>query len=514
MSIVITSDGNDITTMVRPQSFRREQNITSKIDTCKFEYRKYGSRTYVPAVGDEVSVDDGANTIFAGKIVDITSRVDGKNILIFELQCNDWTYVADQKLYVGTHKNETAKEIVDDIVASLSGLGITGTNVAASADDFDIEFLQFDYARVSDALRDIANLIGYDWWIDYDKDLHFVPKGNTPTPFNLDDTGGKYIYKSLVFRDSDKQLKNTIYIVGADYVGSSTTDKIGTGDGNQKRFPLPYKYDEKPTLTVGGVGQTLGIDFIDDPMSFDALWNFQEKVINFTAAPASGAIEVTGLPLIPLLLKLTAPGSVAEKGVYEFKIVDKTLKTTDAVRKRAQAELDAYGASITEAEFDTTETGLIAGDRITVSSTIRGITGTEYVIQQVTATMRTHDTFLYHVKLANVKAYEIVEFLRHLLLIGEKTLGIIRDSSTILNLILSLGDTSDVVAASEVIDVNGGTLGKKKNLQNIDSVAGADTLLSPSGINNPPTWVWGTYAPVSDVDHNRPPDWDRGALWA
>lgn len=513
MAITITANSNNITSQVRPDSFVREQNITSKIDTCRFTYRKYGSRTYVPAVGHEVTVVDGATDIFAGKIVDITKRVVGKDILVFEIQCNDWTYLADQKLYVDSHTNETAKDIVDNIVANLASLGITGTNVAASADDFTIEFLQFDYARTSDALREIADMIGYDWWIDYDKDLHFVPKGTTSAPFNLDDTGGKYNYRSLILRDSDKQIKNTIYIMGADYVGASTTDKVGTGDGNQKRFPLPYKYDQKPTLTVGGVSKTVGIDFIDNPASFDALWNFQEKVMNFATAPASGAVEVTGLPLIPLLLKLTAPGSVGTKGAYEFKIVDKTLKTQDAVRKRAQAELDAYAESITEAEFTTKESGLQAGQRITVQSTIRGIASTQYVIQQVSTRMRTNDTFTHKVKLANVKAYEIVEFLRHLLLIGEKTLGIIRDASSILNLILSLS-TTDTVTVQETFDVNGGTLGLKKNLQ-IDVVNPiSDTLLAGSGTNSPPTWVWGTYAPVSDADRNRPPDWSRGALWA
>ena len=513
MAIVITADGNDITEQVRPESFRREQNITSKLDTCRFVYRKYGGRTYVPAVADEIEITKDGGTEFAGKIVDIVSRVEGKDILIFEISCADWTYLADQKLYVNSHEGETAKDIVDAIVANLSTLGITGTNVEASAAGFDIEFLQFDYARTSDALRQVAELIGYDWYIDYDKDLHFFPKGAASAPFGLTDTGGKYIYRSLTLRDSDKQLKNTIYIVGADYVGASTTDKIGTGDNVQKRFNLPYKYDAKPTITVAGVGKTVGIDFIDDPMSFDCLWNFSEKVINFTTAPASGAIEATGLPLIPLLLKLTAPGSVAAKGVYEFKIVDKTLKTQDAVRKRAQAELDAYAESITEAEFDTIESGLVAGQRLTVESAIRGIASTDYLIQQISTTMRTHDTFVHHVKLANVKAYEIVEFLRQLLLIGEKTLGVIRDSASILNLILSLGDSTDIVQATEVLDTSGSTLGEKADLESIDITTPSDVLLN-AGINDPATWVWGAYAPVNDADRNRPPKWDRGALWA
>lgn len=514
MAIVISANSNDITAQVRPESFVKEENVTSKVDTCNFQYRKFGSRTYVPAVGHDVIITDAGTRIFGGTIVDITQRVEGTNVLVFDIQCKDYTNVLDQKLFVDSFENVTAKDIVDAIVAFLASLGITGTGVDTTAADFDIEFMQYDYARPSDALRDLADMIGFDWYVDYYKDLHFFPKGATNAAFNLTDTNQKYIYRSLILRESDKQLKNTIYIVGADYAGASTTDKVGVGDAVTKRFKLPYRYDALPTVTVGGVGKTVGIDFIDNPASFDCLWNYQEKVLNFTAAPASGDVAVTGLPLIPLLLKLTASGSVATKGAYEFKIVDKTLKTQDAVRKRAQAELDAYADSITEAEFDTASSGLEAGTKIQIDSTLRSIVAQQYIIQQIRTKMRDNLTFIHHVKLANVKAYEMVEFLRQLLLNGEKTFGVIRDSSSILNLILSMGDAIDVVATTETIDVNGGTLGEKKNLQNIDAVNPiSDTLLAGSGINSPPTWVWGAYSPTNDADRKRPPMWDRGARW-
>lgn len=213
----------------------------------------------------------------------------------------------DQVLITETYENRSIKYIVDDFVANWLPAGITGNNVSTSADMETIDFIQFDYARPTDSLRDLADMIGFDFWIDADKDLHFVPKGTDVAPFELNDTNGKYKYRSLTLKKSDKQIKNTIIVEGADYVGDSTTDKIDDADGVQKSFDLPYRYDKKPTITVGASAQTVGLLFIDDPASFDCLWGRTEKVIVFNTAPASGAIEATGDPLIPLLLSSLSP---------------------------------------------------------------------------------------------------------------------------------------------------------------------------------------------------------------
>ena len=506
-TIVLTADGNTITSQVRPESFLLETNVTSKVDTLTFTYRKYGSRTYVPAVTDVVSITvDGVKT-FEGTIVEIKEKVDGKDILIFEILVKDYTHLIDQILIAETYENDTVKDIVDDIVANWLPAGITGNNVSTAADLTTLEFIQFDYSRPSDVLSDLAALIGFDWWIDYDKDLHFVAKGTQSSPFNLTDTNAKYKYRSLELIRSEKQVRNKIIVEGGEYVGASTTDKIGTGDGTQKTFNLPYKYDAKPTVTVNAVSQTIGVLYLDDPSSFDALWSQSEKILVWDTAPTdTHAIEVTGLPLIPLLIQLTAPGSIAAKGTFEFKITDKTLKTQDAVRKRAEAEIEQYADTIQTGSFETTSSGLAVGQRITINSSVRGIVNEEYVIQQITTMMRTHTTFVHYVKLSTVKSYEIIEFLRHLLRIGEKTLGIIKDPASVLNIISSLD--VDNVEITELLEVNQ----YKVDLTGVDSVDATDSMLN-AGIDDPPTWVYGTYAPTSDADRKRPPKYDRGARY-
>lgn len=512
-TITLTANSVDITSQVRPGDLLLEENITSKVDTLSFKYRKYGNRTYVPVVGHVVSISidygDGAGAIkeFEGTIVQYDEEVEGVDILVYTILVKDYTHLLDQVLIAETYENQNVKAIVDDFIANWLPSGITGNNVSTAASLTTIEFIQFDYSRPSDALRDLGDMIGFDFWIDADKDLHFVPRGTSSAPFNLTDTNQKYTYRSLKIRKHDKQLRNTIYVEGAEYVGSTVTDKVGTADNDQKTFNLPYKYDSIPTVLVGGTTQTVGVLYLNNAADYDCLWSRAEKVITFDTAPVSGDVDVTGDPLIPLFIKLSAPASVASKGAYEFKITDKTLKSQDAVRKRALAEIEAYADSIGEGSFETNTPGLHAGQRITINSTLRGIVNQEYVIQQVTWVMRSPTSFTYTVRLANVKSYQIVEFLRQLLRTGEKTLGVIRDPSSVLNLITSLNDI-DIVEMTETFEINN----YKADLTAVDGVDLTESLLR-AAIDSPPTWVYGPYAPVSDGDRKRPPKIGTGAYY-
>jgi hypothetical protein len=51
-----------------------------------------------------------------------------------------------------------------------------------------IEKLVFNYIPASQAFDDIAELVGYIWYIDYEKRLHFTPKDRNAAPFGLTET--------------------------------------------------------------------------------------------------------------------------------------------------------------------------------------------------------------------------------------------------------------------------------------------------------------------------------------
>ncbi len=165
-------------------------------------------------------------------------------------------------------------------------------------------------------------------------------------------------------------------------------------------------------MTVAGVAKTVGVDFLDDETSFDALWNYNESYLKFTTAPASGTnnIQVTGTPLYKILVQVQDSASIATYGVSEFARTDTTIKSKEEARDFAIAELEAYGDKISEGSFSTYTAGLRSGQTITVNSTLRAV-NEDFLIQRVTFQMISATTGLYRVELATLKTITLIDFL-------------------------------------------------------------------------------------------------------
>ena len=482
----------DYTSQIERRGFRFEENITSKVNTLNMQYKLLGSKSYVPKVGDTVESYDGTTKVFAGQIIQVVARVEA-DVPVYDIQCKDWVNLLDRRLVADSYQAQDLAQTVKDILADYAS-DITEGDIETTG--IVIDDLVFNYARVSDAIRTIAEYAGYDWWVTTDKKLNFKVRGSNSAPFDADAEN----ITSLMLTKNDKQLRNVIYVMGGDYVANSTTDTLSQGDGTRLRFTMPYVYDSAPVIKVDGTTKTVGVEGLHTT-GYDCYWNRNEKIVYFPTAPADGAvIEVTGDPLLPLLVKMKSTNQ--DKGAYEYKVVDKSLKTKDAVRRRAKAELDAYADTIAEATFTTTRSGLRAGQRIYVYNTELGISGEKYIIQQVVATPNTKDNFTYMVKLANVKAFEIIEFMRMLLEIGDRAIGGLGDSTAILDTIMTFAEQ---VKLNEVLTLNASR----------HTLAEGTTLTEDikMRLNYQNTWVYGEYAPTSIDDPKRVPMWDKGALW-
>jgi len=493
--MIIKINGTDRTQEIDRESFSLEWNVSSKVDVARFRYNKTAGKSYSPSVTDVVEVYKDGVMIWAGQITEHRASVVG-DVGVYEIVAKSWEHLLDKKLVADNYQNQDIAQTVRDILSGIPDISegnIVDTNIILSG-------VSFNYVKPSDAIRSLAEYAGFDWWINPDKTLDFVPRGDNRAPFDCrTDDADTIISFSLLKNDS--QLRNVIYVIGSDYVGNTTTDTLSRGDGQRKRFTLPYVYDTKPTVKLNGVTQTVGVEGLDDPTQFDCLWNRNEKIIVFPTAPADGAtIEVTGDPLLPLLVKMKAPDT--SKGEFEHRIIDRSLKTKDAVRRRARAEIDAYSQTITEATFSTYRDGLKAGQKIYVYSSALGISAEKYIIQQVRMTPH-GQRWRYDVKLANVKAFEIIELMRLLLLQDERVIGGLGDASETVDTIMTFYEQ---IQTSEQWRVNRG----RRHLN--DTVSMSQVVKVRKNYNR--QWVWGDYTPTGIDDPKRVPMWDRGATWA
>lgn len=382
-----------------------------------------------------------------------------------------------------------------DDVRMIDDAGFTLTGLASV--ESSVKYVAFNYEPVSECLRQVAKLIGYEWYIDADRDLKFYPPATVAAPFGLTDTSGNFVFDSLEIKNDISSLRNQIFVRGGEEVGEPLTEDISEqANGNNVIFNLGYRYTDL-SATLNGAPLDVGIDFIDDITAHDCLFNFQEKTLRFNAAPAGGdAIIVTAKPYIPIIVKKRDAASIAEFGVFEYCIVDKTIKTREGARQRAQADLIAYRAQLDEGGFTTYTSGLRAGQRINIASTVRGI-DTNFVINRLTLSMRTPEAAQYEATIVTTRTYGIIEFLLGLLRQDAKGIEIGEDE--ILDLVETVEET---VTASDAVTI-------ESAITNDETVQASEA--SMAAVDSPPTWVAGPYQPAAilPTDNKRPAFADR-----
>ena len=421
MAVVVTIDGVDKTKKVAWESLKIYNIKTSQVDKCSFKTRSYGDDDYEPIAGREVVITDSGTKVFAGFIVRVDQKATEYKVLEYNVECVDYTRLLQKKLVIDSYNNKTVSEIITEIINTYcSGYGIDLTNVNC---DINIESISFNYKPIQQCLEELADITGYDWWIDYDKKLYFVASSTVPAPFGLTDTNGKYQFNSLRIRKDNSQIKNSIIVRGGNYYASTLTVAVEC-NGVDFTYPTSYKFrDIKVTLT--GNVLDVGIDFSSDADSHDVLYNFNEKVLKWKEAdkPNLGAtLSVSGEPLLPVIIKEKNPVSIdamlsAENvpGDYEFLITDNKIESKEAARNRARAELTAYSETLEEGEFITETSGLKAGQTININSDAHSI-NENYIIREVQAVMFTPSTMRYKISLISTRTLDIIGVLQQLLL--------------------------------------------------------------------------------------------------
>ena len=468
---------------IEMSSFQVENNLTNQADLCDFIVKCENILDWKPTIGDEVVVYDGALKIFGGIVIKKEASIVSNGIVEYRITSKDYSQIMDGKLVFKEYTNKTIQYIITDLVTFMP-VGFTANNLATTISGIVITNIIFNYEHPSKCLTTLANLIGCDWYVDAFKVVHFFEKSVGETaPFAITDSNGKYIADTLSIKEEISQTRNVIYVRGGEYAGEVRTDKVGTGDGVTKIFKLPYRYDTTPVVTTVSGTHTVGVDFLDSGVAYNCLWNYQEKVLKFTVPPASGAVEVTGNPMIAVIVKAKQGASVTQftrddfNGEYEHVIIDKTIITKEFARLRAQAEMNDYGVSTKSMGFETYESGLQAGQLLNFTS-VKLSCDINFIITRVSTKLRTANTFMYSVECSTVREVGIINFLQMQLQDVNRKVGVIKQEGEIMDIIV--------------------------DIQDIDEVTATDSILG-THLNSEPTWVAGPYYPTSDADRTRSP---------
>lgn len=434
-SYAIEIDGVDRTTAIINQSIQISDIVNDQQNTCTFQITNLDSNG-IPSPDEEVIITSLYGTrLFGGYITQVIMNQHSTGQVYATVSCVDYVRLLDRNLVNKTYTDQTDKAIIEDIIATYcSGFGITTTNVLEGV---TIDQINFNYIQPSQALRRIADLTGRNWYIDYEKDIHYFALTDEEADYEIT-TDELALIKNLTITKDSTQIKNRVYVRGGTNLSDPTTYAT-KGDGISRKFLLPDK-PHSVTIDVNGTPKTLGIKNVDTS-GYQYYLNFQEKYIEQDTGQSilatTDTLTVTYSYDIPILVAVENAASILEHGQQEFAIFDKSITTQQAARDRASAELIDYAANIVEASFSTYISGFRSGQTLPLL-----LEGTDYnvddnyIITQVIATSIGGGKYEYEIKMASAKTMGIIRFLIELLE-ANKNLIEVNDQEVVDNLLVA-----------------------------------------------------------------------------
>lgn len=408
MAILITINAIDRTAYCDLKSISITDSITANADTLDMEVAVSSTDAWYPKAGNPVIITNGTGKEFGGVIESIDERQLGPTRLRYQLSCRDYAYLFDKYLVVDESTSSmTADAWVDRIITGFT-TGFTAVNVLGPAPT--VAGRQFNYVFASEAVRSLADEVGYAWYIDYDKDVHFFPSLTLLGPTtSINAETNITNYGDLRLRETVAGAKDRVYLKGYKHKTANFWNRSFVGDSTTRTWVLgnePASLDATDmTATIDGVSLDLKVDFIDGRPG-EATGSSSQLFVNFdsgsvrmsTAAAAMTAAQTLSVNVrvmedaISMVEDLAAQTTLAAResgdGIHEYAIENAQMSAFDGSDDLATLygtiALARYSTPRVTGSFESFTQGWRAGQQFDITTTRRlgGFTST-FFVQQV-----------------------------------------------------------------------------------------------------------------------------------
>ena len=406
----------------RRGSLTISQILTSQVDNCSFAVK--GAK---PLEGSEVIIEDSNLTeprLFAGTI-DRVELVNYKAPLVWKVDCQDYTLQMDKKLVVETYLGLSADAIVRDILLKYCP-GFSAAGVASGAPVIESTGTEFNYKMPSECIKWLCDYIGWQWYVDYYKVVHFFDPAQmgTSAPMTLQ-AGGRF--SNFKVSIDHQGLRNRVYVLGGSMLSDPQTIEW-KADGSARIWVLPWLPNEC-SLQVGGTVQNVGVEGVDEEDAKDYLVNLSDGYLRCSAdtdTPESGVtISLTArqsIDVITMVDDLASQASIAVleggDGVYEHYIKDDTLTTIEAAEAAGNADLREWANPKTRGSFVTAVPGWEPGQLVSIELPERGVNAV-FLVQKVTISLSEVGLWIYTIEYGG-RLLGIADFLKALVSAQQK----------------------------------------------------------------------------------------------
>ncbi len=402
MQLLIKIGGVDVSTKVNVDSVSIQNIINKRIDTCSLSVTDRTGSTTITSL-QEIIISNTAETTryFAGYVTEIDIKIDGIT-KTYDLQCQDYTILLDGALVNESYAAQTVEAILADLFTSYLGEVNASTYVVATGKTLDKKL--FNRVTLREAVDMLSDACGFDWYIDYNKNLHFFPKETNLAPFNISDSpdlSTTYPAEQMTYRKETRQIINRVTVVGGYYLSDDQTFDTIPANGTEKNILLPYVFAPEAAQTqirvdhnTGSDGtpvwtaDVVGIDNIDalGVAGVTVLFNRYEKLLKFQTAPANlaKAVRVRARYRVPVLVRTRSDASYAlYSRWFDGKVIDVNLISRADALLAGKSVLADYAMEREYGTFAlTNRDGLVAGQKINIVDSLRGLNG-DYLITEV-----------------------------------------------------------------------------------------------------------------------------------
>lgn len=296
-------------------------------------------------VGDEVIIkadttSSPTTTIFTGIIEDINFEGEGVDETV-QISGRDYTArLMDVTVEPEVYTNTEISAIVNDIFDKYTS-GLTRTNVQVTS--VVLPRINFNQVSVYDAFKRLADLAEYIFYVDVNKDLHFMPRASASTGLTLNNAN----IIDARFKITRDGIYNRVWVYGDRYLTAAPIEVFTPSGGSV--FPLQKKPHNTRVEYLGSVKVGGVFNFaVEAGSTVQYLVNFEDKQVIFISGtqagnnvPGSnvGSIVVNYDADFPIVKFGENRGSINAYGPLTRVIQDKNIKDPRIAQDRLLNEL-------------------------------------------------------------------------------------------------------------------------------------------------------------------------------
>jgi len=345
--------------------------ITEKIDAISTFSIGLQNLTHTHAF-DDIDVRYDNKTIFKGVVEAQSDRIRGGRRFT-SWKGRDYTVKLENRVVNKIYTNMTVEAIISDLLASYP-CGVTGNNVKPTLRV--VEQIRFPFISLLECIKQLADIVGWRWFIDANNDLHFFEKheGTASLVFSTTTNGGlrRNILNDTIEMGAEMgdKMANRVWVIGAKTAAKETRTQTFQTPG-ERIFKLgftPRNYKVyKNGVKIADDKVRLDTPQNEANSSTEILVNLANQVIRIPdSKPALGTNDTLRIeynPEIQIIDYFEDPSSVRKFGLYEKAIKDRQIIEKMAARSRGRAELKRRNTALRTIQFDTTEMNVQRGKR-------------------------------------------------------------------------------------------------------------------------------------------------------